>query len=226
MKTGRRGLFVTGTDTGVGKTVCACALARAARGRGVDVGVFKPIETGVGPEGPLDALALRRAAESGDTLEEICPVTYSMPAAPNVAAAAQHSALDTRPIHDAFREMRRRHEFVIAEGAGGLMVPIAENYDMGDLAADFGLPLIVVARTSLGTINHTLLTLREIATRQLELAGVILNHATGPLSAADAANLGHLRERLANEIVAEIPPLAPGEQPGSELFDSDRLFSL
>ena len=87
-----RGFFVSGTDTGVGKTVVACALVRALRRRGLDAGVMKPIETGVGAEGPLDAQALRSAAAATEPLEEICPQTFALPAAPTVAAAARASA--------------------------------------------------------------------------------------------------------------------------------------
>lgn len=206
-----RGFFVTGTDTGVGKTVAASAIVRALRAEGLDVGVFKPIETGVGDAGPLDALALRKAAEVDDALELICPIQFSLPAAPNVAAAHAATSVDLTRIRDAWRVLSARHEVVIVEGAGGLLVPISNDFDMADLAHELALPILLVARTALGTINHTLLSVHEIAARKLAFAGVVLSHATGLLSPADEANLSHLREVLGDRIVGEIPHLTPSQ---------------
>lgn len=208
----RRGFFVTGTDTGVGKTLAACALVRGLRARGIDVGVMKPIETGVRDAGPLDAQALRDAAGVEDSLEEICPLQFALPAAPNVAAAAEGRGVDLGLLSQSFDELARCHEMMVVEGAGGLLVPTADGCDMGDLAEQLGLPLIVVARMGLGTINHTLLTLREIERRGLELAGVILSEADGRLSDADRANLEHLREEIGGLLVGEIGWLSPGEE--------------
>jgi dethiobiotin synthetase len=201
------GLFVTGTDTGVGKTLVACALARSLRAGGVDVGVMKPVETGVGPEGPTDALALRAAAGSGDPIEDVCPAPFALPAAPAVAAQAEGRSVDLRRIHAAAMRLRARHDFLLVEGAGGLLVPLTAAASMADLAAELGFPLLVVARASLGTINHTLLTLEVAERRGLAIAGVVVSHATGALPAADATNLEALREALGRRLRAEIPPL-------------------
>jgi dethiobiotin synthetase len=203
----RSGLFVTGTDTGVGKTVVACALVRALRAAGVDVGVMKPAETGVGAEGPVDALALRRAAGSDDPLEDVCPAALALPAAPAVAAGAEGRRLDLARIRAAATRLRARHDFLLVEGAGGLLVPLAPGVSMADLAAELGFPVLVVARTRLGTINHTLLTLEVLERRGLALAGVVLSHAA-PLSAADARNLDALRATLGGRLAGELPPLA------------------
>ncbi len=205
-----RGLFVTGTDTGVGKTLVACALARRLRARGLDVGAMKPVETGVGPGGPLDALALREATGCRDPLSEICPQPLALAAAPAVAARAEGRRVDLRAIAKAFRRLAARHEWILVEGAGGLLVPVAPGQSMADLARSFGLPLLVVARAALGTINHTLLTLEAAVARGLPVAGVVISHAGGPLSGADAANLAELRAALGAGLVGEIPPLAPG----------------
>lgn len=219
------GLFVTGTDTGVGKTVVACALAEELRARGVDVGVMKPIETGVGSQGPLDAIALAEAADVRDAMELICPIRLALPAAPSVAADAEHRDIDLAAIRAAFDALRARHECVIVEGAGGLLVPIRASFTMADLARDLGLPLIVVARGRLGTVNHTLLTLEVAAGRGLAVAGVVLSHGPIPLSSADTANLAILRELLGARLLAEIPPFDPGEgAPPAGSLDVDRLF--
>lgn len=208
-----RGVFVTGTDTGVGKTVVSCALVRQLCERGLQVGVMKPCETGVGPEGPLDALALRAAAGSDDALAEICPVQLAMPAAPNVAALAERTEVPLDAIEAGYRTLAERHDFMVVEGAGGLLVPVRPPFTMADLAARLGLPVLLVIRTALGTINHTLLTLSELDRQGLPCVGVVASHATGPLSEADQANFAHLREQLGDRLVGEIPPLAPGQDP-------------
>jgi dethiobiotin synthetase len=203
-----RGVFVTGTDTGVGKTVIACGLARGLRQRGVDVGVMKPCETGVGPKGPLDALALRAAAGVDDPIEVVCPQSFALPAAPSIAAQVEGKAVDLERIRLASKTLDARHDFLLVEGAGGWLVPIAPDYAMADLAAELALPVLVVARASLGTINHTLLTLEAVERRGLRLAGVVVNHAGGILSGPDARNLHALRTELGAKLLAEVPPQA------------------
>ena len=219
-----RGFFVTGTDTGVGKTVVACALLRGLRARGVDVGALKPIETGVGAGGPLDALALREAAGVNDALDTICPQQFALPAAPTVAAAAEGRRVELAPVRRAFAALAARHACVVVEGAGGLLVPAAEGVSMADLARELGLPVLVVARASLGTINHTLLTLEAVAARGLALAGVVISHGPVPISAADGENLAALRAELGARLVGEIPPLAPGALPAARCLDLDALL--
>lgn len=218
------GFFVSGTDTDVGKTVVACALVRAMIRRGLDVGVMKPIETGVGAEGPLDAQALRSTAAATEPLEEICPQTFALPAAPTVAAASEGRAVEMEPIRDAFARLRAKHDWLVVEGAGGLLVPATRDLSMADLSRALELPLLIVARAALGTINHTLLTLEAAVARGLPVAGVVISHSAGRLSAADAANLEALREALGTALVGEIPPLGQGELPGEESIDLDALL--
>jgi dethiobiotin synthetase len=243
------GFFVTGTDTGVGKTVVSCALVRGLRSRGMRVGVMKPIETGVESDRPLDALALMEAAQSRDDIDDVCPMRFELPAAPSVAAAHAEREITLDPILDAFERARARHDLMVVEGAGGLMVPILSrvasrgfeppevgsgivtgvvdrDLDMGGLAGELGLPLLVVARARLGTINHTLLTLREIEVRGLPLAGVVLSHAEGELTSADRANLGHLRAQLGTRLVGELEPIAEGGSAPEASLDLDRLIAL
>jgi len=218
------GLFVTGTDTGVGKTRVACALAAMLRARGVDVGVMKPIETGVGFEGPLDALALRAAAAVSDPLDDVCPQRLSLPAAPSVAGEAEGRAIDLAAIEAAFARVGARHGWVLVEGAGGLLAPIARGFDMAELAARLGLPLLVVARARLGTINHTRLTLEAARARGLRVAGVAVSHADASFPAADARNLDALRAELGELWLGELPHLAAGVAPPAGALDVERLL--
>jgi len=220
-----RGFFVTSTDTGVGKTVVACALVRALRARGLDVGVMKPCETGVDGRGPLDAQALRRAAEVGDSLDLVCPQPLALPAAPPVAAAAEGGAVDLAAIREAWVVLRERHPWLVVEGAGGLRVPLTRERDMADLAGELGLPVLVVARASLGTLNHTLLTLEALGRRGLKLAGVVVSHADGPLPEAAAQNLQALRDALGPDLRGEILPLEPGELPPLTALDLETLLA-
>ncbi|MCG8590156.1 MAG: dethiobiotin synthase [Proteobacteria bacterium] len=201
-----RGFFVAGTDTGVGKTWVGCALARGARQAGVDLGVMKPVETGVGPEGPDDARALREAAGVDDPLSDICPQTFALPAAPPVAAADTRREVERAPLEAAFRSLSARHEWMLVEGAGGLLVPVTEKWTMADLALAWELPVLLVARAALGTINHTRLTLEATERRGLPVLGVVLSHADGRLSEADASNVGWLRTWLGPRLLAELEP--------------------
>lgn len=202
-----KGLFVTGTDTGVGKTVASCALVRALRSCNHDIGVMKPIETGVGTTGPSDAQALRRAGGALDPLGDICPLRFALPAAPNVAAAAEGRTIDLRVVRRHFDALASRHHTMLVEGAGGLLVPTTDEATMADLARELELALVIVARGALGTIHHTRSTLEAARSRGIEVAGVVISHSTGPLSHADTANLDFLRRELGGVLLGEIPPL-------------------
>lgn len=220
-----RGVFVTGTDTGVGKTLVACALVRALCARGLDVGVMKPVETGVGEGGPLDALALRRAASVDDGLSEVCPQRFALAAAPNVAAQAERRTVEPELLIASFARLASRHALMVVEGAGGLLVPLAKGFTMADLAREMRLPLLVVARAALGTINHTLLTVEATRVRGLTLAGVAISHCDGWLSQPAQANLTELRRALGSRLVGEIPPLAAGVPPPEGAIDLEALLA-
>lgn len=209
------GVFITGTDTGVGKTVVACELIRRLRGRGIETGVIKPIETGVGADGPADAIALRDAGGDRDPIGDVCPQQFQLPAAPSVAAAAAGRRVDRSAITAAYNRIRQGSDFVVVEGAGGLLVPIDEHFDMLDLANELALPALLVARAALGTINHTQLSLEVARQRGLEVVGVVISHADGVLTAADAANLAALRELLGDRLLGEILPRAAASDPAA-----------
>ena len=181
------GWFVTGTDTGVGKTFVARGIAAALRARGRRIGVMKPVETGCGADitrRPADALALRAAAGSTLPLDRICPYQLDAPLAPDIAARLENTRIDPAAIVAAFRAIEDEHDLTLVEGAGGLLVPIAERYTMADLAGDLDLPLLVVVHSKLGAINHTLLTLEAAAARGLAVSGYLLNHAAATDEAA------------------------------------------
>ena len=171
------GIFITGTDTGVGKTLVAAALARHLRDLGLRVGVMKPVETGVtdpAAEGS-DAALLRWAATCDAPLQDVAPLRLRRPLAPAVAAEKDKIFVDFGALLEACRRLRENHDFVIVEGAGGLMVPLAGGLLIADLARAMCLPLLVVCRPDLGTINHTLLTVFSAQTMDLPVAGFLLN---------------------------------------------------
>jgi dethiobiotin synthetase len=174
-----RGLFVTGTDTGVGKTEVACALLEDARARGLDAVGMKPAQSGVGPSEPSDAERLAASSGGAEPLEAICPYSFGAPLAPAVAARVEGREISLARIVDAARALAARHEAVLVEGAGGLLAPLTDRETFADLAAALGLPALVVARAGLGTVNHTALTVEALRRRGLAVAGIVLNRA-GP----------------------------------------------
>lgn len=170
-------LFVTGTDTGVGKTLVAAALARYARRLGLRVAVMKPCETGVADPAGLgsDGELLRWAAGSDAATDLITPYRLPAPLAPAQAATQAGVIIDPGVMISACRELAKDHDLLLVEGAGGLMVPIRGGYLMADLARELCLPLLIVSRPGLGTINHTLLTVYAARCMELPLAGFIIN---------------------------------------------------
>ena len=174
-----RGLFVTGTDTEVGKTLVAGAIARTLHKKGLRVEVFKPVASGCrkGREGLIsaDAEFLAACAESRRTLAEITPLRYKVALVPNVAAERQGAEVDLDAIFEAYRQLDGQADCVIAEGVGGLLCPISDNFWVIHLAKMMRLPVVIVARAGLGTINHTLLTLQVARAAGLEVAGVVIN---------------------------------------------------
>lgn len=173
------GIFITGTDTEIGKTVIAGGLAAALKAAGVNVGVMKPIASGgVEHKGRIvseDAIFLKHAAQVDDALDLINPICLRHPLAPSVAAEIEGASIDPRQIDDAFAQLCQRHEFMVVEGVGGIAVPIRDDALVANMAQRFQLPLIVVARPNLGTINHTVLTVEFARSYNLEICGIVLN---------------------------------------------------
>ncbi len=207
---------MTGTDTGVGKTAVGCALLRLARRAGHRMIPFKPVETGcASPAVAADATALWRAADCPVSIEDVTGATFQLPAAPAVAAAAAGAVIDIDALLAQARRLRDRGDGLLVEGAGGLLVPYRGAVTAADLAARLGLPIVVVARAALGTINHTALTVRELAHRGLPLAGIILSETAA--GAHDPA-LDHAEQIFA---VTGVRPL--GLVPHVANADADHL---
>lgn len=175
----RRALFITGTDTGVGKTIVTALLASCTARRGVSVGVIKPVATG-GEErdGVLhspDALFFKETLGLDDPIEIINPVCFREPLAPSVAAGMEGREVDLAVLDGAYASLRQRHDVVFIEGIGGLLVPLKEKFSAADLALRWDVPLLIVARPGLGTINHTALTISCARSKGLGIAGFVMN---------------------------------------------------
>ena len=199
-------LFLTGTDTNVGKTYTAALLVRALRKAGYDCVGLKPICCGE----RTDAEALHAACDRAIPLNDVNPVWLRTPAAPYTAAMIENRAIDLALIRETFTRLRATHASLIVEGVGGWLVPIARDYFISDLAAECALPVAVVVGNKLGALNHALLTIESIRARGLECAGVIVNHATSALDdIAAITNRGMLEDILGVPILHEI---AHGQQ--------------
>lgn len=175
-----RGLFITGTDTGVGKTHIACAIVRELRAAGHRVGAFKPACSGAlldqnGQPTWEDVERLRLALGRDLSDDQLCPQRFLAPLAPPVAARQEGRAVDLDAIQRGLDRWRSECDVVVVEGAGGLLCPLTDELMIADLAAQFGFPLLIVARLGLGTINHTLLTVEVARQRGLPLAGIVFN---------------------------------------------------
>lgn len=200
------GVFITGTDTGVGKTFIAGALARGLRADGIDVGVMKPIETGCGSRLiPADAVYLKKKAGVSDSLEAIVPYRFRYPLAPWPASIKERKRINIKRILSAYKKLREKHSFMIVEGAGGLLVPITEHLDIVDLILAMKLPVLLVARTGLGTLNHTRLTIEYGKQRGILFAGIILNQAQPQQTLADKSNPLILSNKVDVPIIGSVP---------------------
>jgi dethiobiotin synthetase len=224
------GLFVTATDTGIGKTVVTAGLTLALRARGLSVGVSKPVQSGAladDPEG--DAMLLKRWTGVSESPSEIAPFSFAAPLAPLVAAELEGRSLDICDVVDGARKVAERYEAVIVEGAGGLMVPVGEAWSIGDLAVMLRLPILVVARAGLGTVNHTALTVSSAQSLGLEVLGVVLN---GPRDESSETN-PRLIEQFAGVPVLGQMPWLEGDLTADRLealveehVDVDRIVEL
>jgi dethiobiotin synthetase len=201
-----RGLFVTGTDTGVGKTTISVALLRHARRAGLRPIPFKPVETGC-PAEPADAGALWRSAEPPIPQSEVCLYALRLAAAPALAAAAEGKRIDLDRIVERASALAAQGDFLLVEGAGGLLVPYDNHLTTVDLAQRLALPLLIVARTALGTVNHTALTLREAARSGLTVAGVIFSRATERLDPHEGGNSALIASLTGQDALGTLPYL-------------------
>ncbi len=211
-------LFITGTDTNVGKTVVAGALAAFLRANGKSVGVMKPIESGclsgVRPKGrsklltKSDSLYLKEMAESKDDLDLINTYAFAAALAPGVAADLEGVEISLAKIQENFTKLSLIHELLLIEGAGGLFVPLTPEHLVIDLIKLLQAQVLVVARAGLGTVNHTLLTLSALEAKNIEVAGVVLNHNLLEEDLSIRYNLQTLKKWTSVPLWGEFPYLA------------------
>jgi dethiobiotin synthetase len=206
----KAGLFVTGTDTAVGKTLVAGAIANILTRKGFKVGVFKPIATGCKHkwDGLIssDTEFLFHCSNSDLSLSTITPVGYCTPAAPIVSAASEGRPIDFDRIAAAYKDICRNSDIVIVEGIGGVRVPLTEEFDLLDLAVEFALPIVVVARPNLGTINHTLMTIDCVRAAKLKIAGVVINGYNAVESTVAEDTAAETIEKCGGEKVLAVVP--------------------
>lgn len=186
------GLFITGTDTGVGKTFVGASLATYLRARGYRVGVMKPVETGCSEKNgmliPEDAVRLKEASGCTEPIEKICPYRFSEPLAPSIAAERAGRKIDVDFLLTTYGDISAEYDITLVEGAGGLMVPLLPSYTFADFARVLKLPLLVVAANKLGVINHLLLTLEHASCKGLSVLGYVLNRLSNETSPAAETN--------------------------------------
>ena len=221
-----RGLFVTGTDTGVGKTRVAVSLIHALRAQGLRVAAMKPVSAGSAPRGDSDPLraearvesyapgelhedvaALLQAANVAADVRDVNPYAFEPAIAPHIAAEQAGVRIDLQVIAAAYARLAEQADAVVVEGAGGWRVPLNEAEDMADLAQRLELPVVLVVGLRLGCLNHALLTAESIASRQLPWAGWVGNQID-PTMAQQAANIAALRARLPGPCLG-IQPFQP-----------------
>jgi dethiobiotin synthetase len=170
-----KSIFITGTDTGVGKTVITAALAWTILSAGKKTAVMKPVQTGTGEPGLADIEFVEKVVGAHYNPEEVCPYSFREPVSPLTASMVSGKKIDIEKIKNAYLRLESKYDFVIVEGAGGLLVPIREDYLMSDLASELGLSILIVARPGLGTLNHTTLTVESAKSRGLDVLGVVIN---------------------------------------------------
>ena len=204
-----KGIFIVGTDTNVGKTVVAAGFALLFKERGIKVGVIKPIATGCEKQGNglhSEDAAFLAAAAGIENYRAVTPFRYSLPLAPQVAASLEGPVIDSKAVTRACHEVISRHEFTIIEGIGGLLVPITAKYFVRDLIADLDLPVIIVGRIGLGTINHTLLTIEALQGHHCEIQGIILNTTNaGAAGIAEKTNPAVFEELSGVPVLGVLP---------------------
>lgn len=212
------GIFITGTDTGVGKTMVACLIITYLKKHGIDVGVMKPIETGClktyNKLIPQDARLLKTISNTLDSISLVNPYRFKFPLAPLVTADIEGKDIDFDKIRNAFNEIKKNHPYIIVEGAGGLLVPIARQnlkhkqrvLYMADLAKYLRLPILIIIGNRLGALNHAILTVRHANSIGLKILGIILCNLK-PEGMAEKTNATVLEELLNSKILFKIPYL-------------------
>ncbi|SHH41312.1 dethiobiotin synthetase [Caloranaerobacter azorensis DSM 13643] len=234
-----RGLFVIGTDTDVGKSVVTAGLVYILRKNGINACSFKAVQSG--------GIIENNRLVSGDTMlvKKVCnleedehlmnPYCLSMPVSPHLAAKIERIEINKRKILDTYRKLSQKYEYIIAEGSGGIVVPIIENkYFIYDLIKDLSLPIIIVSRADVGTINHTVLTVRFAESIGLDIKGIIINRYTGKIHEKD--NIETIKNITKKEILAVIDEIEDFDYNSNNFkslksefekkIDADRILNL
>ena len=202
------GFFITGTDTGVGKTLASCALLYAFNHEGKSTIGMKPVAAGCERQGTQlrcnDVAHLRQASSVQAPLQLVCPYAFEPPVAPHLAAAAQDIHIDLPHIVASFEQLRSMAQLIVVEGVGGFRVPLSANQDTADLASQLNLPVILVVGMRLGCLNHALLSAQAIGASGLPFAGWIANQVDPAMLMPDE-NIQTLQERLAAPLLASFP---------------------
>jgi len=171
--------FITATDTGVGKTTVTAALAASIKKSGIDVGIMKPVATGVMQKTGFkssDVSILYHATKVTDPENEINPIFMPLPVSPYDASKMLDVTFDKKIIFEQFTKLKNKHEMMLVEGIGGIMTPLTRNYFVADLIKDLGLETIVVTRSTLGTLNHTMMTIKTCNDYKIPIKGIIVNN--------------------------------------------------
>jgi len=205
------GIFITGTDTGVGKTLVAAALVLHLKKRGLSIGVMKPIETGcsAGKESRSDAARLRSIIESEEPFGAICVYSFELPVAPLTAAQLSNQPINLDTIRKIYRLLSSRYECIVVEGVGGVHVPITQHNNVMDLVKQLRLPVVVVGRSGLGGINHALLTIEALRRQKIRIIALVLNR-TEPVRSVIArvqerSTMAILRKRAGVPVLGPLP---------------------
>ncbi len=205
----KNGIFITGTDTGVGKTIVAATLAYALHQRKVNFGYIKPMESGIKDNDYLvqksDAALVKKAGALPETLNEIVPFTFKEPLAPLLAARREGIKITKNKLVSSIKERINPGRLTIIEGAGGLLAPICENYLILDLIKELQFATLIVCRTALGSVNHTLLTLDRLRRDKINPIGIIANHVTSDNDIAATTFITQLSEFDQVPILGELP---------------------
>ncbi|WP_339164135.1 dethiobiotin synthase [Siminovitchia sp. FSL H7-0308] len=203
-----KGIFVTGTDTGVGKTIVSCGIAAVLKERMLDVGVYKPLLSGISREhAESDTSLLKQMSQTTLSHEEITPFEFAEPLAPLVAARLEERKMFLEDVLAHWERVKEKHEFFIVEGAGGISVPLGEDFLVSDLIKALQLPLLIVARPNLGTINHTFLTVQYAKSMGLPIAGIVINGRSEHPDIAEVTSPKLMEDMCGVPILGMLPKL-------------------
>lgn len=218
------GIFITATDTGVGKTITSALLARALILRGFKTGVMKPFETGCSTQDneliPSDGMFLKEMAEVDDPIDLITPVRFELPLSPLAASRLEKRTVDIQKFFQSYEYLKKKYDFLVVEGAGGILVPVGLKNDLGDdykqraiyisdIIKKMDLPVIIVSRPTLGTINHTLLTVNHAINEGIRVIGIIISHNNPPgIDISEKTNPDIIQELCAAPVLGILPHIS------------------